>query len=91
MPQCIVFTVARQIDRKNCVPPRKRFHILTPAERSAQQSMQQQKGAARSSAEIVDLRSVNFHDAFLYLHGYFRDNHFSIWGTQIECYRLCYL
>jgi hypothetical protein len=58
MPHGIIFTMARQIDRKNGVPLRESFHIQSPTERSTQQSMQQQKRAARSSAGVVDLRSV---------------------------------
>ena len=55
----ITFAMAREIDGKNGVPPGKRFHIPAPAERSAQQSMQQQQRRPRSGAKVVDLVSVD--------------------------------
>src|SRR5579864_5779807 len=70
MPQCIVFTMPRQIDRKNGVPPRERIHIPSPTERSAQQSVQQQKRAARSGARVVNLRPFDLCYEFFELHGF---------------------
>ncbi len=64
MARRIVFAMARQIDGKDGVPPGKRFHIPAPAERSAQQSMQQQKRPPRSSAKVVDLFPVDLRRKF---------------------------
>jgi hypothetical protein len=69
MARRIVFAMARQIDGKNGVPPGKRFHIPAPAERSAQQSMQQQERPPRSSAKVVDLFPVDLCRNSIDLHG----------------------
>ena len=69
MPQRIVFAMARQIESKDCVVLRQRFHVSAPAERSAQQSMQQQKWTPCPKARVVDLLSIDLRRKFLDLHG----------------------
>src|SRR3954452_7758554 len=76
MPQRVVFTMARQIESKDCVALRQRFHVPPPAERSAQQSMQQQKRTPCPKARVVNLVSIDLCRKFLDLHGSLRTTAF---------------
>ncbi len=69
MARRIVFTMARQIDGKNCMALRQSFHIPAPTERSAQQSMQQKKRRPRSGAKVMDVFPVNLCRESVNLHG----------------------
>jgi hypothetical protein len=61
--------MARQIKGKDCVVLRQSFHVPAPAERSAEQSMQQQKRWPCSSAKIANSVFGNLCCMFLDLYG----------------------
>jgi len=82
MARRIAFAMARQIHGEDGMALRQSFHVPAPAERSTEQSMQQQKRRPCSGAEIANSVSGDLCCKFLDLHGSPGNNRFSISDAQ---------